>query len=52
MDLRARKAIECSKLDKLFCGSLEDTNVERNTEDGVLTYKVLEGSQNITRVFV
>lgn len=37
------KAIECSKLGELFCGSLED-KIERNADDGGLAYEVPERS--------
>lgn len=40
------KAIVCSKLVALFCGSLGDTSVERNTDDGDLACEGPEGNLN------
>lgn len=34
LKLQVGKAIACSELRWLSCGSLEDENVERNTDDG------------------
>jgi hypothetical protein len=33
LELQVRRAIECSKFGELFYGSLEDKNIQRNTEN-------------------
>lgn len=43
LELWTRKAIECSKLGELFCGSLEDEKVERNVHDRGLACDVSRG---------
>lgn len=40
------KTVNCSELNKLFCGSLEDKNVERNAGGGCMACEVSEGSKN------
>lgn len=48
METWKRKAIECSKLDELFCGNSEDRNVESNTDDADLVCNTSEGSKGST----
>ena len=43
-ELWAKKATECSKHNELFCGSLEDKNVESSAEDEGLACIVSEGN--------
>lgn len=33
------------RLNGLFCGNMEDQNIEKNKDIGVLAYKVSEGSK-------
>ena len=42
------KAIECLKLDELFCGNSEDRNVESYTDNAGLAGKASEGSKDST----
>lgn len=48
LDLWSRKGIECPKLGELFCGSLKDKSVARNTEKGGLACGVSEVSLRMT----
>lgn len=45
-ELWAGKAIECSELSGLFCGSLQGKNIEKSEDVGGLACEVLEGSKD------
>ena len=47
-----RKVIECSRLGELFCGNTEEKSVERNADDGDLSYEVAEGSLRVKGYWV
>lgn len=38
----ARKSIECSEINRLFCGELDNNNTKRNAGDGDLAGKFPE----------
>lgn len=46
MDLGARKAIEYSGFNGIFCGGLKDKNVQSEADGSGLTYDDLEGSKD------
>lgn len=51
MELWAAKAIEYSKVDRQFWGSLKEKNVERYAGDGGLACEILMGSLGVTQDF-